>query len=59
MYIGFWFAGQYADANKTMDSLGETTGHNWQKIWLMPCIFAAGVALMFFVFFKNNKKAIA
>ncbi len=53
MYIGFYMAGKYVDANK----VGE--GHNWQAIWLMPCLFAAGVALLFFVFFKNNKKAIA
>ncbi len=58
MYIGFWFAGKYTGDNAVVDSLGKTIGHNWQTIWLMPCFFAAGVALLFFVFFKNNKKAI-
>jgi nucleoside transporter len=50
MYIGFYFAGQYVDSHK----MGETM-HDWKAIWLMPCLFAAGVALLFFVFFKNDK----
>jgi nucleoside transporter len=50
MYIGFYFAGQYVDSHK----IGETM-HDWKAIWLMPCLFAAGVALLFFVFFKNDK----
>jgi nucleoside transporter len=53
MYIGFYMAGLFTDKYKTSD-----TAHNWQTIWLMPCLFAAGIALMFFVFFKNNKKAV-
>jgi nucleoside transporter len=53
MYIGFYMAGLFTDKYKT----SETT-HNWQTIWLMPCLFAAGISLMFFVFFKNNKKAV-
>lgn len=53
MYIGFYMAGLFTDKYKT----SETT-HNWQTIWLMPCLFAAGIALLFFVFFKNNKKAV-
>ena len=54
MYIGFYVAGLFADKYK----IGETQ-HNWQTIWLIPCIFAAGIALLFFVFFKNDKKKIA
>jgi nucleoside transporter len=54
MYIGFYMAGLFTDKYKISD-----TAHNWQTIWLMPCLFAAGIALMFFVFFKNNKKAVA
>jgi nucleoside transporter len=53
MYIGFYMAGLFTDKYKT----SETT-HNWQTIWLMPCLFAAGISLMFFIFFKNNKKAV-
>jgi MFS family permease len=54
MYIGFYMAGLFTDKYKISD-----TAHNWQTIWLMPCLFAAGISLMFFVFFKNNKKAVA
>jgi nucleoside transporter len=54
MYIGFYMAGLFTDKYKTSE-----TAHNWQTIWLMPCLFAAGISLMFFVFFKNNKKAVA
>jgi nucleoside transporter len=54
MYIGFYMAGLFTDKYKISD-----TAHNWQTIWLLPCMFAAGIALMFFVFFKNDKKAVA
>jgi nucleoside transporter len=54
MYIGFYMAGLFTDKYKVSD-----TAHNWQTIWLLPCMFAGGIALMFFVFFKNDKKAVA
>jgi len=54
MYIGFYLAGQYVDAHKIGDKL-----HDWKTIWIFPCLFAAGIALLFFVFFKNDKKATA
>ncbi len=50
MYIGFYLAGQYVDKYKTADGL-----HDWRSIWLFPCLFAAGVALLFFVFFRNDR----
>lgn len=53
MYIGFYLAGLYVDKNVL-----EAGGHNWRAIWIFPCLFAAGVALMFFVFFKNEKKKL-
>ena len=56
MYIGFWLAGNYADANAVKDATGKVLSHNWKSIWIFPCLFAAGVSLMFFVFFKNDKK---
>ncbi len=55
MYIGFWLAGIYTDKNAILNSAGKVINHNWQNIWIFPCIFAAGVALLFFVFFKNDK----
>lgn len=51
MYIGFYVAGQYVDKFKISD-----TQHDWKQIWIFPCLFAAGVALMFIAFFKNDKK---
>lgn len=53
MYIGFYLAGMYVDKYKTGDL------HNWQAIWIFPCLFALGVALLFWVFFKNDKKTSA
>jgi MFS family permease len=53
MYIGFYMGGLFTDKYKISDN-----AHNWQTIWLLPCMFAAGIALMFFVFFKNDKKAV-
>lgn len=53
MYIGFYLAGIIVDKYKLTDGM-----HNWQTIWLIPCIFAAGVALLFLLFFKNDKKSL-
>lgn len=59
MYIGFWLAGNYVDKYAIADAAGKVINHHWQNIWLMPCLFAAGVALLFFVFFKNDKNKVA
>ncbi len=58
MYIGFWLAGKYTDQNAIADSTGKIINHNWQNIWIFPCLFAAGVALMFLVFFRNDKNKV-
>lgn len=50
MYIGFYVAGMIVDKN-----VAGTT-HNWNSIWIFPCIFAAGIALLFYVFFKEKVK---
>ncbi len=55
MLIGFYLAGVYTDKNAVLDAAGKTIGHNWQSIWLFPCMFAAGVALLFLLFFRNDK----
>lgn len=56
MYIGFWLAGTYTDMNAVKDAAGKVVNHNWQTIWIFPCLFAAGVALLFFMLFKNQTK---
>jgi nucleoside transporter len=58
MYIGFWLAGYYADQNAIKNATGEVVNHIWRNIWIFPCIFAAGVSLLFFVFFKNDKNKV-
>lgn len=58
MYIGFWLAGSIADKQAIKDAAGKVINHNWQNLWIFPCLFAAGVALMFFVLFKNDKKKL-
>jgi nucleoside transporter len=61
MYIGFYLAGQYVDKHAIVDATGKVVNHHWQRIWIFPCLFALGVALLFMVLFKNdkNKKAVA
>lgn len=54
MYIGFYLAGQYVDKYKL-----TAGGHDWQKIWIFPALFAAGVSLLFLAFFRNDKKTAA
>lgn len=54
MYIGFYVAGQIVDQN----SAGEGI-HNWNNVWIFPCLFAAGIALLFFIFFKEKQKIAA
>jgi nucleoside transporter len=56
MYIGFWFAGNYVDKYAIKDAAGKVINHHWQTIWLFPCLFAAGVALLFFLLFKKPAK---
>lgn len=56
MYIGFWLAGKYTDSNAILDSTGKIVNHHWQDIWIFPCIFAVGVAIMFYILFKMDKR---
>jgi nucleoside transporter len=48
MLIGFWVAGQLTAAFAT------TGGHDWRSIWIYPAGFAAGVAVLFAVLFRNE-----
>jgi MFS family permease len=49
MLIGFWVAGQIADANLINGV------HDWKAIWTFPSLFALGVFVLFALFFKNEK----
>jgi nucleoside transporter len=48
MLIGFWVAGQLTDA------FALDAGHDWRSIWLYPAAFAALVAVLFGLLFKNE-----
>lgn len=51
MYIGFYVAGRIVDQNALSAGM-----HDWHTIWIFPCLFAAGISLLFFVFFKEKQK---
>lgn len=51
MYIGFYVSGLIVDQNAIDGGL-----HDWNKIWIFPCLFAVGISLLFFVFFKEKAK---
>jgi len=46
--IGAQIMGRIVNANIT------DTEHAWQTIWLIPAIFSAGVAMIFFLFFHDR-----
>lgn len=50
MLIGFWVAGKITDTYLISEG-----AHDWKDIWLFPAYFAAGVFILFAVFFKNEK----
>jgi len=48
MLIGFWIAGQLTGA------FAVEGGHDWRSIWLYPAAFAAVVAVVFALLFRNE-----
>jgi nucleoside transporter len=48
MLFGFWIAGELTNA------FALDAGHDWQSIWLYPAAFAALVAVLFGLLFKNE-----
>jgi nucleoside transporter len=50
MLIGFWVAGQLTDAF----AIDGGPAHDWRSIWLYPAAFAAAVAVLFALLFKNE-----
>lgn len=59
MYIGFWLAGEIVNKHAIFDGAGKIINHDWKAIWIFPCLFAAGVSLLFLLFFKNDKTNLA
>lgn len=55
MLIGAQIIGRLVDANTTIE--GEAKILDWQTIWLVPCIAAGVIMVVFFLFFKNGTQA--
>jgi nucleoside transporter len=49
MLVGYWAAGRITDQFTLAGG-----GHNWYGIWIYPASFAAGVFVLFALFFKNE-----
>jgi MFS family permease len=50
MLVGFWIAGMITDHYAL-----SATEHYWDKIWLIPAVFAGLVFILFALLFKNEK----
>ncbi len=50
MLVGFWAAGQITDLHAQAPQR-----HDWHSIWLYPAAFAAAVAVVFALFFRNER----
>ncbi|HEX8350829.1 MAG TPA: nucleoside permease [Hymenobacter sp.] len=53
MLLGSLLSGQIVDAHKTSDTV-----HDWQTIWLIPAAIAAGVLVVFLLFFRDKNAPI-
>lgn len=50
MLVGFWIAGMITDHYAL-----SATEHYWDKVWLIPAVFAGLVFILFALLFKNEK----
>ena len=48
MFIGSWLSGT------VVDLYVEADGHAWDRIWLVPAVWAAAVLILFAVFFRER-----
>ncbi|SFG37425.1 nucleoside permease [Pontibacter chinhatensis] len=54
MLIGFWVAGYISEYYRAAD-----VENFWQSVWLVPAGIAAVVALLFIIFFRDEKETTA
>ena len=55
MLIGAQISGQIF--NRVVTGEGETLMKNWQQFWLIPCIAAAVVMVLFFLLFRDDTRS--
>jgi nucleoside transporter len=57
MFIGTWFSGFVVDNYKVQTpGIPEAIAtHNWQGIWWVPAYIAAGVLILFILFFREKQ----
>ncbi|HYF37019.1 MAG TPA: MFS transporter [Prosthecobacter sp.] len=56
-FVGTQLAGRVMENHAIKDAAGLTVGHDWQQIWLIPAYLAAGVLVIFLIFFRNPARA--
>ncbi len=54
MFIGAQVIGELVESKTT--TVGEISTIDWKGVWLIPCVFAAVVLVIFFLFFKDPGK---
>ncbi len=59
MLIGAQVISRVVAANTKLNDAGAEIGKNWQTIWLIPCIFAGAILLIFLAAFRNGPKTTA
>lgn len=59
--LGMLLGAQISGAifNHTVTGEGATLMQNWQRFWIIPCIAAAVVAVLFFLLFRDREEAAA
>ena len=53
MFIGSWLSGLVVDMYVAGD------GHAWDRIWIVPAVWAAAVLVLFALFFRDRRAAAA
>jgi nucleoside transporter len=59
MLIGNFIAGRVADMYPAVNEAGETIGHDWTPIWLVPGVMAIVIIVLFALTFKEKPAAKA
>lgn len=60
MLIGAFLGGAVVkryEITEIVESVEQIVGHNWQNVWIVPCIMAVVIILAFAVLFKENNKS--